>query len=250
LRYALERGIQTCFQLEDSELDSAALPDPDEHARMLFTESAEGGAGVLRRLVTSPEALGQVAFTALGLLHFDPVTGADLDHAEGTVERCERGCYDCLLSFSNQAEHALIDRHRVVDVLMALASTATGAGGGGRSRTDAVKALKAACDSELECRFVEWIDAQGLRLPDRAQVLVEAARARPDFVYDLPSGPVAVFVDGPVHDSSIQAARDGAATERLIDGGWDVVRVAYDTDWSVLARGRPSVFGTAVGVPA
>ena len=109
IRYALERGIEATFQLEDSELDSTALPDLDGHGRMLFTESAEGGAGVLRRLISDPKALAQVATTALGLLHFDPETGDDLGHAEGTTERCELGCYDCLLSFANQSEHALID---------------------------------------------------------------------------------------------------------------------------------------------
>jgi hypothetical protein len=47
---ALERGIEAGFQLEDSELSSELLPDPGHRGRALFVESAEGGAGVLRRL--------------------------------------------------------------------------------------------------------------------------------------------------------------------------------------------------------
>ena len=54
---ALERGIEAAFQLEDSELSSESLPDEDGRGRALFIESAEGGAGVLRRLVDDPEAL-------------------------------------------------------------------------------------------------------------------------------------------------------------------------------------------------
>ena len=66
LRYALERGIEAEFQLEDSELSSEALPDNDGRGRMLFTESAEGGAGVLRRLHAEPDALARVAQGCLG----------------------------------------------------------------------------------------------------------------------------------------------------------------------------------------
>ena len=102
LRYALERGVEAAFQLEDSELSSEALPDLDGRGRMLLTESAEGGAGVLRRLVTEPDALATIARTALEIAHFDPDTGDDLGHAPGRSERCERACYDCLLSYGNQ----------------------------------------------------------------------------------------------------------------------------------------------------
>ena len=42
---ALERGIEAAFQLEDSELSSEMLPDPDQRGRALLIEGAEGGAG-------------------------------------------------------------------------------------------------------------------------------------------------------------------------------------------------------------
>ncbi|MEK8143868.1 DUF1998 domain-containing protein [Streptomyces sp. M10(2022)] len=55
LMYALERGIETAFELEDSELTSELLPPADgPRDRLLFTEAAEGGAGVLRRLQAEP----------------------------------------------------------------------------------------------------------------------------------------------------------------------------------------------------
>ena len=63
------------FQLEDSELTSELLPDADSRGRVLFVESAEGGAGVLRRLQAEPEALAHVARAALELIHVDPDTG-------------------------------------------------------------------------------------------------------------------------------------------------------------------------------
>ncbi|HET9059636.1 MAG TPA: DEAD/DEAH box helicase [Acidimicrobiales bacterium] len=249
LRYALERGMEAWFQLEDAELESVELPDAGRQGRMLFTESAEGGAGVLRRLAVEAHALAEVARTALELCHFDPVTGDDLG-GEAAGERCELGCYDCLLSFSNQLDHAFIDRRQVRDVLMSLARSNTEAGSGGQSRREVAGALNAESGSGLERKFLAFLTDNGLRLPDRAQVLVEAAGARPDFVFELSAGPVAVFVDGPVHDGATQAERDATAAERLFDNGWDVVRFRYDADWHAVVRQRPRVFGTAVRGPA
>jgi ATP-dependent helicase YprA (DUF1998 family) len=244
LRYALERGAEAWFQLEDSELDSTTLPDPAERGRFLFTESAEGGAGVVRRLVLEPSALATVARMALERCHFDPDTGEDLGSAPEARERCERACYDCLLSYSNQLDHALIDRHQIRDLLVDLSRSATATGAGGRTRAEARSRLDALADSSLERGFVDWLDERGHRLPDRAQVSVSEARAQPDLVYDLPSGPVAVFVDGPVHDHAAQSARDADAEERLIDCGWCVIRVGYDDDWSAVTAKFPSVFGS------
>lgn len=250
LRYALERGIEAEFQLEDSELESRPLPDLHARGRMLLTESAEGGAGALRRLVAEPGALAAVARRALTIAHFDDRTGADLDHADGAQERCESACYDCLLSYSNQLDHALIDRHRARQLLLDLAGSTVATGAGGRTRGEQRRILDQLADSTLERRFVEWLDEHDLRLPDRAQVTVPDAQARPDLVYDLPGNPVAVFVDGPIHDTPTVTERDTAAEERLIDAGWHVLRVRYDDDWHTLTSSSSSVFGKVSGRPS
>lgn len=248
LRTALERGVEAVFQLESSELTAMALPDDAERGRFLLVESAEGGAGVLRRLVTEPDAIRRVAFAALELCHFDPATGADRDHADGAAERCERGCYDCLLAYSNQLDHHLIDRHATVALLLRLAASATTTGAGGRDRATARTILDAYADSSLERETFQWIDEHGFRLPDRAQVYFEDAKARPDAVYDLATGTVAVFVDGPVHDHARQSERDSGAEERLLDSGVvAIVRFGHDDDWGAVAREHPSVFGTGNG---
>jgi superfamily II DNA/RNA helicase len=243
-RYALERGAEACFQLEDSELVSDPLPDLANRGRFLLTESAEGGAGALRRLVAEPGTLARIAAKALEIAHFDPVTGEDRDHAAGARERCERACYECLLAYGNQSSHALINRHTVAPILLQLTRSTAEAGAGGRTRADQRDALNALSDSSLERRFVDWLDDRGLRLPDRAQVTVSDTRARPDLVYDLSTGSVAVFVDGPVHDLPRQTDRDTAAEDRLIDSGWMVVRVRHDDDWDGVVARHPSVFGT------
>src|SRR5262249_48070189 len=70
--YALERGIEAAFELEDSELTTELLPPDDgPRDRMFFTEAAEGGAGVLRLMQSDPAALSRAAAAALDICHFD-----------------------------------------------------------------------------------------------------------------------------------------------------------------------------------
>lgn len=242
LRAALERAIEAEFQLEDSELDSRELPDTGHQGRMLLTEAAEGGAGVLRRLVDEPEAIRRVARTALELIHYNPETGADLGHAAGAHVRCERGCYDCLLSYGNQYEHALINRHSIVEILRSLLGARVEAGAGGRRRGDQAEFLTKLGDSTLESRFIAWLRSTGRHLPNDAQRTIEACRARPDFVYGG-QVPVAVFVDGPHHDTDIQRQRDREAETRLTDASWFVIRFRHDDDWAIVADQNEWLFG-------
>ena len=81
LQAALKVAIQSEYDLEDSELAVAGLPDPDERTSIMLYEAAEGGAGVLRQLVEDPDALARVAREALTRCHYDPDTLADLRRA-------------------------------------------------------------------------------------------------------------------------------------------------------------------------
>jgi ATP-dependent helicase YprA (DUF1998 family) len=243
LQYALERGIEAVFQLEDSELDSEQLPpEIGERDRMLLIESAEGGAGVLRRLQAEPDALRRAALKALEIAHFNPQTGAD-ERGAGSEKPCELGCYDCLLSFGNQRFHDLIDRHAVRDLLMRFAASTVAGAKAGLSRDEQADLLREGVDSTLESEFVSWLQTHGYHLPTDQQVFVKEALSRPDFVYRSGALPVAVFVDGPVHDEEHVALRDAEAEERLYDIGWDVVRIRYDEDWAAAVGKFPSVFG-------
>nr|NLI49285.1 DEAD/DEAH box helicase [Propionibacterium sp.] len=241
LRYALERGIEAAFQLEDSELASEALPDDQHRGRMLFTESAEGGAGVLRRLQAEPDALALAARTALEIAHFDPETGEDVSRAEAGSERCEKACYDCLLSYGNQLEHAAIDRHLVRDLLLRFAGGLTSVSASDLPRGEHADELLAACDTDLERDWLRVLMAGDFRLPDAAQPLLESARCRPDFLYAKAG--LAVFIDGPVHDRPDKAAEDAAAEERLLNEGYSFVRFAHDEDWVAKLREHADVFG-------
>src|SRR6266487_1771388 len=67
LQAILKSAIQVKYQLEDNELAAEPLPNMGERRLILFYESAEGGAGVLRRLLVDPDAMREVAQEALRL---------------------------------------------------------------------------------------------------------------------------------------------------------------------------------------
>lgn len=243
LMYALERGIEAEFQLEDGELGSELLPDEDERGRALFVESAEGGAGVLRRLVEEEGVLSRAARRALEICHFDPGTGVDLGGVvDRTGEPCARGCYDCLLSYSNQGSHLLIDRHAARDLLLALATATTSRAGTATAAEDGWETLERALGTaEAPRAFVRWLEEREYRCPDEAGVEVDGAR--PDLVYRTPTGPVGIFVDGTA-DAAVPG-RDEDAADDLRDAGWGVIRVPCGATYPEIVKKYPSVFGSS-----
>ncbi|MFD2861747.1 DEAD/DEAH box helicase [Salininema proteolyticum] len=237
--YALERGIETEFQLEDNELNAEIPAEDGDSEFLLFVESAEGGAGVLRQMQSQGDELARAARKALELAHFDPGTGSDLAAGE-----CGKACYRCLLSYGNQYFHDQIDRHAAKSLLMRLAASETASTSQGVSPDDHFQLLMEATESSLERDFLNFLREHGLALPTEAQVYLPEAEARPDFVYRLPGGDITVFIDGPVHDREPTAERDAEAEVRLEDLGWFPVRFRYDDDWLSAVTDHPTVFGT------
>ncbi|UXY31085.1 protein kinase domain-containing protein [Streptomyces sp. HUAS TT20] len=251
--YALERGIEAAFELEDAELSGELLPPDDgPRGRILFTEAAEGGAGVLRRLQAEQDALAKAARYALSICHFDE-DGTDLGGPHPD-RPCALGCYECLLTYGNQIDHALINRHSARDLLVRLASATARRESRGESRSEQYRRLLdetpaaptatavEASATELAAvgDFLGWARVRGLRLPDETGTLLTEANAMPDFVYRLPGAKVAVFVDTP--DKERDALRDEDAEERLFSAGWDVVRFPHDGDWDAVAATNSRYF--------
>lgn len=241
LQAALKAAIQVQYQLEDRELAAEPLPDGDKRKAVLLYEASEGGAGVLRRLVEDPRALPAVARIGLELCHFDPDTGEDLGMAKNAKEPCEAACYDCLLSYYNQRDHRLVDRHEVAPMLSGWAAAKVETSSGALSRDEQVKRLLRLCDSELEKKWLRLVDKLDLKLPSAAQLYLEQQQVRLDFVYEREN--TAVFVDGPHHDEQRQKAKDAAQVEALENLGYHVIRFHHAADWSEILRRNPGVFG-------
>ena len=95
--------------------------------------------------------------------------------------------------------------------------------------------------SGLERRWLEYIETRRLRLPSRAQVLVESCGTRPDFTYD--DCHAAIYVDGPVHDFPDRHERDVEKRQALEDQGYTVVRFRHDDEWADAVARYPNIFG-------
>ena len=241
LQAALKRAIEARYQLEDNELAVEPLPDAADRRLILFYEAAEGGAGVLRRLVDEPDALAGVAREALEICHFDPDTGADLRHARNVTEDCEAACYDCLLSYSNQREHPILDRQQIHDVLEDLMHARVESSPTLEARETHLGQLLRLCDSQLERDWLHFLDRNGFRLPDAAQPLFEDCATRPDFVYR--DSYAVVYVDGSPHDYPQRQQRDRQQADCMEDLGYSVIRFGYRDNWEQLIKRYPRIFG-------
>ena len=246
LQYALKRGIEREFQLEEAELAAEPLPDRDHRATILFYEAAEGGAGVLTRIASDPSAVSRIARRALEVCHYTSKSGdwtglADLANGD---DGCEAGCYRCLLGYYNQPDHVLIDRqHReVLDLLCRLTrgerrGLSIPAAGG-----DTVTELEGFSGSSLEKAWLTFIRRGGYRRPDKVQPYLEEFGTRPDFGYS--DYQTLVFIDGPHHDGELKRRADAKVTRRLEDAGFTVVRFGVDrASWEGVLLQYAWVFG-------
>jgi len=244
LQAALKSAIQVQYQLEDNELAVEPLPRADDRRVILFYEAAEGGAGVLRRLMDDPQAFPNVAREALELCHFDPNTGGDRRRAERAREDCEAACYDCLMNYYNQRDHRLLDRKPIRDLMMEFTAACVIAAPAELARAEHLQRLMRLTDSELERKWLRYLDERGHHLPSKAQTLIEACSTRPDFLYA--EHHAAIYVDGPHHEYPERQARDTAQTECMEDRGYMVIRFGLEDDWGNIMAQFASVFGRAV----
>jgi hypothetical protein len=245
LQYGLVAGIAARYQVEPGELGSQVIGEGPGR-RILIWEAAEGGLGVLRRLVDEEDALPNVASTALDIMHFDPDTGEDRQPPESGKDVCAKACYDCLLSYYNQRHHALLDRRLVRDLLLDLRGGRVRLETAGRSRDEQFRWLMDETDqrSDLERRFIEHLHRTRRSLPSDAQQHVPEAECTPDFAYE--GLHACVFCDGSVHDQPQQQGRDETSRRRLRELGYRVITIRYDRDLEEQIAEHPDVFGEGV----
>ena len=213
--------------------------------------TAEDGTSILyidRHLiheVTSPQA-----FEGLKLAHRQPWRKSELvqELDEHGQPLCEAGCYRCLLSYYNQPDHPLIDRQDqeagglLLDILCRLTESTAQRGTQGRAPQQQADELGRMSTSSLEKAWLAYVEAHGHLQPDRAQHTLVAAGVNADFYYD--DYHLAVFIDGPHHDTDAQRLKDAEATRKLEDLGHIVVRFPQDTSqWPAIFAANADLFG-------
>ena len=104
---ALIRGMQISLNLEESELDGMVVYEENSDSwEIILYEKAEGGTGAIKALL-EPSRFKEIITRSRELLHEFEDIG------------CNSACYECLLSFYNQREHALLDRNMVLPIFKA-----------------------------------------------------------------------------------------------------------------------------------
>lgn len=236
LQAAFKEAIQKHYQLEPRELSCEPMPSHTDRREILFYESSEGGAGVLRQIVEDPGALPALARCALEICHFDPATLEDLG-----ASKCGKACYECLLDYGNQPDHRELDRNLIRDLLAELSRSECKPAGGAGSRAERLLALRKRCDSGLEKRWLDMVDRLMLRLPSDAQYLIPGYYTKPDFFYREHNA--AIYIDGPPHDQPNTLREDDGITDALMSLGYIVIRFHHKADWLEIFRRHPDVFG-------
>ncbi|MCC6790988.1 MAG: DUF1998 domain-containing protein, partial [Thermomicrobiales bacterium] len=242
LAYALQRGIQVVYQIEEHEV-AVELIGRGQRQRLLLWEAAEGGTGVWDRIMGDAGAMAEIAREALRTTHVDErgIPEPEWEH------RCALACYDCLLSYANQRDHHLLDRRLVRDYLVALAGATLLPSTDERDYDAHYRWLLERIDpaSTFERSFLDTLHEGGCRLPDEAQRRpTPDIPTQPDFYYERDGRPgVCVFVDGPAHLAETRAERDRQVRASLEDFGYTVVAIGGEEALEAQIARRADGFG-------
>ena len=241
LSFALSRGIQMEYQVEDNEVEVELIGD-GEAQRILLWEAAEGGTGVAEDLINEPSALGKIARRALLVCHFAPDTGQQ--HPDQNAADCVAACYQCLMTYGNQRIHEYLDRHRIREFLYRLTQASTEKDFAGRTRNEHYHWLLERVDpaAKMEKDFLEYLFDNGYSLPDAAQYRPsDRVCAQADYYYGQQRA--RIFVDGSSHDFAARQSRDAAERSELEDMGYQVIAIRHNADFGQQVSKFPSIFG-------
>lgn len=230
LQHALKRAIEGVFQVEPNEIGVVSIGDPEAPNILLF-EAAEGSLGILSQFVEKPEIFNAVIKQAIELCRFED------EKYKGPAS------YDDLLSYYNQRDHKIIDRHLIQDALNKLlicdVEIQTNINFG--SYEDHYQSLLRVLDpnSSTERKFLDHLYKNGLRLPDAAQKRVDGLYVQPDFYYEPR---IWVFCDGTPHDDPVIQADDEAKRQSIIAHGDEVWVYYYRDNLTEKVSARPDIF--------
>ena len=231
LKESLFQGILVAFDLDEAELETFLKPAPNnpDQLSIVIHETSEGGAGALNALMDGSR-FRQAMREALDVLH------------ETDPDGCEQACYECLMSYYNQREHALLDRHKAIPWLKAaLDGSLSKSADDSSDEEERLEELLDDCESELEQDILKRVHEEGFTLPSSVQKTIYddgEPVAQADLFYDRSVRAVAIFVDGPDHDKEHIKQDDRRKRRRLREMNFRVISVRDPNDvpevWSTI----------------
>jgi superfamily II DNA/RNA helicase len=230
LQHALKRAIESVFQVESNEIGVVTVGDP-EAPNILLYEAAEGSLGILSQFVEDINVFHEVVLQAISLCRFD-----DQEY-KGPAS------YNDLLSYYNQRDHRIIDRHLIKDALekLLICTIEIQSNPQFKGYDDQYLTLLRGIDpnSTTERKFIDYLYQNGFRLPDAAQKRVDGLYCQPDFYYDPR---VWVFCDGTPHDEPAVAEADDEIRQAIIAKGDEVWVYQYKDNLAEKVAARPDIF--------
>ncbi|QRR34690.1 DUF559 domain-containing protein [Hydrogenophaga sp. YM1] len=119
----------------------------------------------------------------------------------------------------------------LLDILCRLTAARAHQGTQGRAPQEHDAELARTAGSTLEQAWLNHVNVHGYRKPDRGQYTIASAKTCADFFYDDLN--LAVYIDGPHHETDAQREKDLAIDRALDELGFLVVRFPKEqTRWS------------------
>jgi len=230
LQHALKRAIENVFQVEPNEIGVITVGDA-ESPNILIYEAAEGSLGILSQFVEDVGVFHQVIDQAISICRFDD------EHYKGPAS------YDDLLSYYNQRDHKIIDRHLIADALQKLRicsieiQTNSSFSDYDIQYQNLIKKIDPT--SSTESKFISYLYNNGLRLPDEAQKRVDGLYVQPDFYYHPR---IWIFCDGTPHDDPAVKVEDENKRQAIMAMGDEVWVYHYKDNLTEITASRPDIF--------
>jgi len=239
LSYAIKRGIERLFQVEENEIGVRVMGTMDK-PNILIYEASEGSLGILSQLIQEPVRMKELYTESYRCMHFDPNTREETELGKSLP----KASYQDLLSYYNQRDHDILNRREIKEVLEQLMDCDYSPNQGSNDYDSQYKYLIDNYDrnSATEKPLIEHLYKNKLALPDKAQVNMPEFYISADFVYNTQDGPVIIFCDGSVHDDENLKQEDDHKRELLMGKGYDVIVWHYTENIEDLMKRRKDIF--------
>lgn len=239
LSFALKRGIEKLFQVEENEIGVSVLGNP-EKPNILLYEASEGSLGILSQLIEEPQTLRKLFEESYRYMHFDPETREETERGK----QLPKASYEDLLSYYNQIHHEILDRYSIQLPLERLMDCEFSVIQNNNDREQQYQFLLEKYDknSNTELKFLRFLFDNNYVLPDKAQVNIKEFYISADFIYNTDNGPVLIFCDGSVHDLEKVQEDDKEKRQLLKDAGYDIIEWYYTEPLENLVTRRKDIF--------